>query len=362
MQLPPRAGRLARAISVLALISATLLGLGTAAQAAADRGPAVHCQSSVMAVALAEGQPANQTIEWRLCTPPAQWHDTRAVDVLVHGATYDDDYWDPQGFPAYSFVRRDVTEGHRAVFVYGRLGMHGRAKTLPSTSVTLRADAYVLHQVLGWLKYHKGYRTVNVAGHSYGGRVTQLETSLWNDASRISLTVLHSAGPAVLGGEIPQVPANGQSRFAGYDSGWMTTPVGYQHREPFYNLAIADLRMLKHDEAAKDVVSATEFADGRAQGQQPPGNSVMNQIRVPVQLIVGTQDRLYCRIVVNGVPVGSLDCSNPATIRAFELPWYTRTPHLVVNVVVGSGHDLNLNSVRTSADAFRQINRFFSVN
>jgi pimeloyl-ACP methyl ester carboxylesterase len=292
-----------------------------------------------MHVALAAGQPRKTYIAGTFCFP-FKPDRKPAIDILVHGATYDRSYWDSgYQFPDYSYVNRTLQAG-RAVFYYDRLGL-GKSQPLPSTEVTMYADAYVLHQIVQHFK--PIFHTTNVIGHSYGSRIASLEASEYNDETTLVLTdSLHAAGPALVNGEIVQHPASQDPLFANQnlDSGWTTTtpdtsvnpPVGA--RTPFYNLATADPLEIAYDDAHKSIVSQTEFQQGQDIGHVPAGSNVSNHITRPILLILGQEDRLYCGL--------ALDCSNPANVKAEEQPYYTSAAKLDVVVIPGTGHDLAL--------------------
>jgi alpha-beta hydrolase superfamily lysophospholipase len=74
-----------------------------------------------------------------------------------------------------------------------------------------------------------------------------------------------------------------------------------------------------------------------------------DQITVPVLLVTGERDALLC---VGRVP----DCTDPAAVRASELPYYQSAPSLAVDMVPGAGHDL---TAKPSADqTFHAINNW----
>lgn len=301
-----------------------------------------RCLSIALRVSLAPGQRANQTISGTLCSP-SKANRTHAIDVLVHGATYDRSYWD-SGFDDrnYSYVARTLDAG-RATFSYDRLGV-GKSSALASTSVTMHADAYVLHQILQ--HFRPQFRVTNVIGHSYGSRIAQLESSEYNDATRLVLSDnLHAVGPALIKGEIVFHPASQDPLFAGkgLDSGWTTTtPAG--GRAPFYYLPGADSNEVAYDDAHKSIVSATQFQQGIEIGRAPAGSNVSNSITPPVLVIAGEEDRLSCGL--------ALDCTNTAAVRANEQPFYTSAASLTVILVPNTGHDLALHlSAGASFDA-----------
>ena len=332
-------------LTVLVAMCIGVISSGTADAAVVPQQPRRgHCVPVVLRVSLAPGAAAASTISGTLCTP-SKANRTHAIDVLVHGATYDRTYWDsPFDAPRYSYVERTLEAG-RATFAYDRLGV-GKSSPLPSTSVTMDADAYVLHQILQ--HFHARFRIENVIGHSYGSRIAQLETSKYNDATRLVLSdALHGVGPALTKGEIVFHPAARDPLFAnaGLDSGWTTTTPA-AGRAPFYYLPGADSSEIAYDDAHKSIVSTTQFQQGIAIGRVAAGSNVSNRITRPVLVIAGQEDRLSCGL--------ALDCTNTAAVRATEQPFYTAAASLTVITIPDTGHDLALHR---SADAsFTAIN------
>lgn len=265
------------------------------------------------------------------------------MDVLVHGATYDRSYWDSDfNDPQYSYVDRTLEAG-RATFSYDRLGV-GRSSRLPSTSVTMFADAYVVHQILE--HFRPQFRTINLIGHSYGSRIAQLETSEYNDADRLVLTGgLHAVGAALTKGEIALYPANQDPLFAGQalDSGWATTKPGAT-RAAFYYLPGADSSEIAYDDAHKSIVSVIQFQQGIAIGRVRPDSNVSNRITRRMLLVSGQDDRLACGL--------ALDCTDTAAVKVHEQPYYTSAASLTVIIIPNTGHDIALHlSASASFDA-----------
>ena len=265
----------------------------------------------------------------------------------MHGATYDRSYWDfPYDAPRYSYVGRTLEAG-RATFSYDRLGI-GKSSPLPSTSVTMSADAFVLHQILQ--HFHAQFRVINLIGHSYGSRIAQLESSEYNDATRLVLSdALHAVGPALTKGEIAFHPASQDALFAtlGLDSGWTTTTPA-AGRAAFYYLPGADSNEIAYDDAHKSIMSTTEFQQGIEIGRVPAGSNVSNRITRPVLLIAGEEDRLACGL--------ALDCTNIAAVRTNEEPFYTSAASVTVITIPNTGHDLALH--RSAGTSFDAINNW----
>jgi len=340
--------RLAR-LNNLALLTLGLLAPASVWAGSVDVSQQPHagrCVPIVLRVALAPGGPAKHTISGTLCSP-SKPNRNHAIDVLVHGATYDRSYWDSRfDDPQYSYVQRTLEAG-RATFSYDRLGV-GKSSPLPSTSVTMYADAYVLHQILQHLR--RQFRITDLIGHSYGSRIVQLESSEYNDATRLVLSDnLHAVGPALTKGEIVFHPASLDPLFAGQslDSGWTTTTPA-AGRSPFYYLPGADSNEIANDDAHRAIVSATQFQQGIEIGRAPAGSNVSNKITRPVLLIAGEEDRLSCGL--------ALDCTNTAAVQANEQPFYSSAASLTVITIPNTGHDLALH--RSASASFDAINHW----
>lgn len=67
----------------------------------------------------------------------------------------------------------------------------------------------------------------------------------------------------------------------------------------------------------------------------PADQAPSQRITVPVLLLVGGQDRLFCA-------PDAFNCADPAWIRQFESNCYPPQAHLQVVMIPRTGHDLNL--------------------
>lgn len=307
-----------------------------------------NCRELTINIALAEGQPKDQTISGTLCTPKGQ-HSRHSVDVLVHGATYDRSYWD-FGYKnqKYSYVNRALRAG-RTVFYYDRLGV-GQSSRTDSTNVTMDSDAYALQQIAGWMKQRKHFNQVNVVGHSFGSQIALVAAGLsGNNIDRLVVTgSLQSNGPGLVNGELRQYPAIQDPLYAssGYDAGWLTSVPGT--RQVFYYTTSADPDVIAYDEAHKNIVSSTQGVAGRALRVLPPGTNPTSSVHIPVLLVAGQHDRLYCGL--------ALDCTDTEAVRNFEAPYYANAPSFAVVTIPDTGHDIALHP--SAQESFRQINNW----
>ena len=334
---------------MLALGLVTLMSPGSARAA----GGGVRCTIyGHLPVALDAGQKAAYDVSGELCATPAELRNGETVQLLVHGATYNRRYWNfgTVDETTYSYAR-DVARAGFPTFAFDEVGS-GASAHPPSTEITIQVAAYVEHQVVAELRGgmigHVRFGNVIEVGHSFGSITSWVEASTYRDVEGVILTgLLHSStvfaatAPAVFEEAIDDPVFAG----SGLDSGYLTTTPGTR-AALFYSALDSDPEVVTADEASKDVFSATEFASG-----DPLITATISEgIRVPVLLIDGSDDALFCGALVDG---GTEDCSTGAAIAAAESGYYSPIAQLRACSVPGSGHDINLalNHVMEEADA-----------
>ncbi|NUP46754.1 MAG: alpha/beta hydrolase [Catenulispora sp.] len=345
--------RLSAVIAVLTALAALSVAVVVAqpparAAAAASAG---SCQSLRIAVALAPGAPADQTVAGTLCRPAAQPVANR-VDVLVHGASYNQSYWDwpvDSGTYSYSYVHRTLAAG-RATFAYDRLGAGASSHPL-STLVTTVADAYVLHEVIGAMRAD-GFAGVDVVGHSFGSVVAVDEAGTYHDVDKLVVTgLLHSQGSGLATVAATFYPADADPQFGPLfaDAGYLTTLPGTR-ASSFYDTATADPAVITYDEGHKDAISGTELSAGVTESELPASTNPSRLVTAPVLVLDGQEDGIFCNLTLN--------CSDIASVLAEETPFYAGTARLAVTTVAGTGHDVALHP---SADqSFAAIDRWIA--
>jgi pimeloyl-ACP methyl ester carboxylesterase len=324
------------AIVSLPVLACTLVGttlLHATAEAATTNG---NCQTVTLPVGYGPGQPNNLTLHGTFCTPRTV-SDSKAVDILIPGGSYDSLYWDfPYQPQTYSYVEKTLAAG-RATFNIDRLGTGQSSKPLSAT-VTEEADAYTVHQAIQWLRSTKGYSTVTMIGHSAGSIVAAHEAAQYNDASKLVFTgFLHS--PSInliltLGGGL--YPAALDSQFIGkiIDPGYLTTIPG-KRASAFY-ASSADPKVIAYDDAHKNIVSGTEAVPIVSEILTPAALNISQRITAPVLTIVGDQD-ILCGPVLIGV-----DCSSSTSVQNYETPYYPHAASYQAIVVPNTGHNLPL--------------------
>ena len=291
--------------------------------------------------------------DWKVAAvycQPWRWdHGKRAVDVLTHGATYTHTYWDWAGpQDGYSYVDRALADG-RATLAYDRIGNGDSTRPL-SSEITMASDAYVLHQLVGLLRLF-GFRSINSISHSYGSGVALQEAATYDDVSSVVVSgYLHRpSNPAVTAGNYP---ANQDPKFAGQglDDRWFTSRPGV--RGTSFHSPTSDPDLVAYDEEQKDLVSLTGLLDFLFARGIPAGDNVSNLVTVPVLVLQGEQDAIFC------YQPDVFNCSDRVTVHNNEAPFYQASSKFTVFTVPESGHDLTLHP--SASESYQAIDWFVS--
>jgi alpha-beta hydrolase superfamily lysophospholipase len=319
-------------------VSTALLAAAAVAPAAgaSTGGPlTLTCSAYTLPVAITDPGPADQAMWGQLCYRGSRAPAT--VQLLVHGVTYNHLYWDfPYGDGYYSYV--------------DRIG-DGNSSHPPSADIDLNAGAVALHDAVTALRGGAvgghAFQHVIMVGHSLGSMEAWIEDARYHDVDAVIITgALHAATPNLpsLVGDF--YPASDDPKFAGsgLDSGYLTTRPGTREAL-FYDPITTSPAVLALDEADKDTATAAELEDSIALVAEPPAESPSLQVNVPVLVVVGAEDNLFCA----GVTV--YNCSSSASVRSFESQYYSPAAHLKVAVIPGTGHDLALSTTAPVTDA-----------
>jgi hypothetical protein len=336
-----------RSSGLLAVFMAVLLGVPASSAYASGANPL--CKPVQLPVALAAGQPLDQTISGTLCKP-LWWDGTHEIDVLAHGGTYNRSYWDyPYHNLRYSYVKDTLAAG-RATFAYDALGA-GASSHPVSTAITGSANAYVMHQIIQWARSQQHFPRVVTISHSFGAFSAVAEAGTYHDVDAVVATGLaHALNPVTLQTSIADsYPANLDPQFQGknLDSGYLTTVPGT--RAAVYFGATAEPGLIAYDEAHKDTLSVSELPDVLAQAQTPPAQNISAQVTAPVLEIIGQQDAFYCG-------AGAIDCDSPGAYQTYEAPYYPNASSFTAKIVPNTGHDLALHP--SALESFLVINQW----
>jgi pimeloyl-ACP methyl ester carboxylesterase len=320
-----------------------------AATAKADGLPSLNCSAYTLPVALTDPGPANQTMWGQLCYRGGREPDT--VQLLVHGATYNHLYWNfPYGNGYYSYVDAATAAGY-ATFDIDRIGS-GNSSHPPSADINLNSEAVSLHDAVtalrtGTVDGH-AFQHVIMVGHSMGSLEAWIEAATYDDVDAVIITgALHALNPnllALVGSDV--YPAVDDPKFAnsGLDDGYLTTVPGTRGAV-FYDATTADPAVVALDEATKDTSTVGELDGLVALESEPAAEQPSLQINVPVLVVVGADDNIFC------TGVALYNCASAASVRSYESQFYSPAAHLKVAVIPETGHDLALSTTAPVTDA-----------
>ncbi|MFQ6393165.1 alpha/beta hydrolase [Nocardia sp. KC 131] len=338
------------AVAVAAFASTFLV---SAAPASATGDKPGTCREISVSVALSEGGPTDNTVATTLCTPSTWAPGEHRIDVLVAGATYNRTYWDwPQGQQTYSYVDHTLAAG-RATFSFDRLGT-GSSSRPASSALTVSSGAYVLHQLIGWLR-GQGYAQVNGVGHSLGSVTLTNEASRWHDLDRLVATgIIHLPGVGLnsTGFFTSLYPAALDPEFAGkgLDPGYLTTMPG--RRGPaFYDPNTVDPTVIAYDESNKDLTTVGEVSESSTLLLAPAPLNSSRSITAPVLVVMGATDDIFCNLLVS--------CKTAESIRANEAPFYSGSADFDTLVVPGTAHNLPLHP--SASSSFQKIDEWIKT-
>ncbi|GIM89824.1 alpha/beta fold hydrolase [Paractinoplanes toevensis] len=322
-----------RAWLALPLVLAVLLLTAAPAQAHTGRPP---CVRHDLSVTLTTGAVSSYRLAGWLCQPS---HPTTTVQLLVAGLTYTHQYWTGPDHRTDQ-VAAAVTAGN-AVYMIDRIGT-GASDRPPADQVTVTTEATVVHQAVQALRNGTLGRYTHVAGvgHSYGSVVWMAEAAAHHDVDALALTgLLHDIDlDAMTRFTTDLHPAAEDPALAHSNppSGYLTTRPG-SRATYFLDPGTAVPAAQGWDEATKTTATTGELT---FTPEQELAHS--RAIAVPVLLVVGTQDALFCG--------AALPCTRPADICQRERGAFPATA-LTAMSVAATGHSLNLHTsaIRTHA-------------
>lgn len=313
-----------RFIGAFLLILTMLQPLGRQAASATPGA----CEEAVIPVTLLEN-PTPYSVRGTLCMPLGP--QPEVVQLLLHGGTYDREYFDFGYRPAiYSYARHAKLAGY-ATLNLDRIG-HGASDHPPSSDLTTANVAHIIHQVVQALRTSvngKNFNWVQGVGHSMGSLAVAYEAATYGDLDSVILTGMgHELSESgVTGVQSTLYPANLETAWSALDGGYLTTQPGMRSGY-FYHLPTTAAGVVAHDEATKDTVPVAELLDLSLYNQT-------TEIDVPVLVVNGEFDALICG-------TDGTDCSTSATIQAAEDPYFSTAACMRAISVPRTGHDLQL--------------------
>jgi pimeloyl-ACP methyl ester carboxylesterase len=312
--------------------------LNPASALAAPAG-AANCRDVTVPVTLEDG--STGPIVGSFCVPAG----ATTVQVLVHGISYDQYYFDSPYKPELYSVARAANKRGQASLVVSRLGV-GKSYQPADTQVTLRNNAAAIHQVVQALRsglLGQAFNKVVLVGHSLGSLTSWLVAGHYGGVDAVVATGASHQPNLVNAGLMigpTLIPAVLDPKFAhsGLDLGYITTRAG--GRAIFYNEANTDPALIDQDEKLKQTVTLGEYVTGLLDTES-------QNINVPVLSVNGTDDPFFC----NG-PL-SADCSSSERFIAGERRFYRPGASLDAIMVPNGGHDVTLS--RAAPETIAQI-------
>jgi len=310
-------------------VTAGVLALAAGLISPAAAADGTTCRTVAVPVTVA-GQTG--PIAGTLCSPPG----ADVVQLLVHGWTYDRNYFDwPVEPDTYSYARAANRAGY-ATLAIDRLGT-GASLRPPSLFDTFNTGVEAVHKVVSALRNGSlGTRFGKVisVGHSLGSVTVAQEAGQFKDVDGLITTgYLHTINylnmpMRVLGRDYP---AMSDPKFAGStpDPLFLTNLPGTRHT--FYNESNADPAVIAADERLKAEDSLIDFATAAAFNL----NNADRELNIPVLVVTGDKDLLFCGLA-------SQDCGSADQLAAHERPWYGPGATVDAYLPANTGHDTQL--------------------
>lgn len=310
-----------------------------------------------------DGEPTVNKLEGtqifvRLCQPKGKPSST--VQVLVHGITYDHTYWDipdPDGGDRYSWEAAAAKAGY-ATLAIDRLGA-GDSGHPSSNFVDINSNAAVVRGVIHALRSGsiaqpaKNAATVEkvvLVGHSYGSMTSWFAASNNPEVDALVLTggthnIRELQTPLKVATPLYPAFLDPKYRYQAWDPGYLTLRPGTRP-DPFYLPDTNyDERVLAWDEENKGTVTFSELQN------YPQIFRTPLDIRVPVFLIIGTNDAIFCS--QDSGDMGA-PCDTAEHLIASEGPQLgPNVPSVEAHIVPGAGHVLN--AVKSSQETFTAV-------
>lgn len=284
-------------------------------------------------VAVTPTGPKEYEIAATLTVPPEK-HRRPVTQLLVHGTTYAQYYYDfPYKPQRYSYVTHATEAGYPTLNI-DRIGS-GESSHPPPEHTTLETNAVILHQLIQVLRAGAidGIDTseVMLVGHGYGALVGVKQQAQYSGADYLTLTGYtqqYAHLPNLSTWLSPPESISAQqtdiARFDNLPQSYRTTRPG--ERTSYYYEKNADPAVITVDDRHKETVTETELETA---------TEVLDAslaISVPVLEVVGDQDSVFC---------GAKSCTAPLGARTTE-PLLWPEADFTMKVLPGGGHALFL--------------------
>jgi pimeloyl-ACP methyl ester carboxylesterase len=327
-----------RAPAVVLAVAATAIAVPVPAQADGTDPSWAACAQYVVPVTI-PGDSTTYHISGRLCTRTDKLRGAKTVQLLIPGITYDHNYFNTAYSPnSYSWVYAETSKGY-TTFNIDRLGT-GLSDKPPAAELTVQNEASAIGQVVQALRSGTvggvSYSIVVGVGHSFGAAALQYLAGTSTGTAVPNFLILEDflqttyvAGVSNLLSSFYAASSDPAFASAGLPSGYLTTMPGTRGTDFFY-AAGAETAMITLDETVKQTSSDYERTTLGA------ARSASITVAVPVLLVVGQYDNLYCD------ETSGLTCASAAAVVTRESVNWGVKACLMAYVEVNAGHDTNL--------------------
>lgn len=288
-------------------------------------------------------------IQLRFCEPAL--HSRRdAIQVLVHGLTYNTEYWDPQSKEISNYVHFAAAQGFATLNV-ARLGYARSDHPDGVAVVQLPYDASVMASIIklareGGIPGTRGrsFRRVIYVGHSYGSRI--LSQLIATEPGVVDAAVFSGFGHTTFTNVTvvaALAPADNidPTRFRSLPPTYVTSVNASTRQAAFYGAqGTFSTTALAFDEAHKDTATRGELLSS--------GASPAPDFSGDVLTINGDADIIFC------APTPVQNCGNLAQ----EGQFYPSARSVEFAVVPSSGHSLNFH--HTAPIFFRAVHSWLT--
>ena len=284
-----------------------------------------------------------------------------ALQLLVHGATYDKDYWSglsyPNGFhgDSYSWIAYASSQGYPTLSV-DRLGAGNSTQPDPINQLQINLEESVLHQLVLGLKSGAAIpgtalTKVIFVGHSYGSVLgNYLAADYPSDFTALILTgfgnnLAYAADG--LNATLLTPASNVASRFSRLPPSYMVMSSQDGRRTYFYGTPGSfDEQLFQQDFATKDKIGLGEVFSLRG------GLKTASPYTGPVFVLTGAEDDVFCA----NAQCGAGSTSIAATAVSLFPRWSAYSYFEPAN----TGHSINLHY--SAGQSFRAAFDFLASN
>lgn len=314
--------------------------------ARASAEPPVRCRHLSFAVTLTPDSSTTYDMAAWLCARGTIHHKT--IQVLVHGASFDHNYWNfPVQPEKHSYVRH-ITRAGYAVLNLDRIGFGLSDHPQDGLDLSLHKGAFTIHQVVQALRggdmVVPGFgriraERVQLVGSSMGSFISIIEASTYKDVDGVVLTSYsHRVGPGGIASFTASFPAHQDPKFSFFPLLGRTNYLSTDNETRaflLYHLPNMDPIVRWIDTALRQPLPAGDL------------NDIIPSLMEPVAIEVPT-------LIVNG-DFDTIACQVPCTANNWlenELSFYPPETCAELEIIPNAGHALTLHK---NAPAFFEV-------